>query len=403
MPDGALPIRVYTQIPAGHRWLQRYQGYQPAFACVLGFTETGLIPGISAAGATPDDRRYTAIADAEFLSQGCQTNPQYPLPPLAAGASPAIITRAVVETLSLPVYLFNAGLPQPPSVPAIDLGGTSASCLTSGNALALATVKNLFEQGLTWGEKLAQNHPSSYLILGECVVGGTTTALAVLTGLGIKAAGKVNSSHPQCNHAQKWEIVQAGLQAARERWGVGEQGRWGAGEQGSRGDEENVHSNSPGPLGPGAQGPPLELIAAVGDPMQVVVAGMAIAASRTTGVMLAGGTQMLAVYALMRDIALKYALNWQPEQIVVGTTRWVAEDPTGDTVGLAQEIGSVPLIATQLSFVTSRYGKLQAYEQGYVKEGVGAGASCIAASLYKGWKQTQLLQAIESIAERFAN
>ena len=385
MSDEPLPIRVYTQIPAGNRWLQRYQGCQPAIACVLGFTETGLIEGISAAGATPDDRRYTAIADAEFLSQGCQTNPQYPLPPLAAGASPVLITRAVMETLSLPVYLFNAGLPQPPSVPAIDLGGTSANCLTSGNALELATVKLLFEQGLTWGEKLAQNHRSSYLILGECVVGGTTTALAVLTGLGIKAAGKVNSSHPQCNHAQKWAIAQAGLLAARQRWGTLEQVSGGA--------SEHVSSNSPLP--------PLELIAAVGDPMQVVVAGMAIAASRTTGVMLAGGTQMLAVYALMRDFALKYALNWQPEQIVVGTTRWVAEDPTGDTVGLAQEIGSVPLIATGLSFATSRYEQLQAYERGYVKEGVAAGASCIAASLYKGWKQTQLLQAIESIAELF--
>ncbi|HAX77798.1 MAG TPA: TIGR00303 family protein [Cyanobacteria bacterium UBA11372] len=403
MSDEPLPIRVYTQIPAGNRWLQRYQGCQPAIACVLGFTETGLIEGISAAGATPDDRRYTAIADAEFLSQGCQTNPQYPLPPLAAGASPVLITRAVMETLSLPVYLFNAGLPQPPSVPAIDLGGTSAKCLTSGNALELATVKLLFEQGLTWGEKLALLHPSSYLILGECVVGGTTTALAVLTGLGIKAAGKVNSSHPQCNHAQKWAIAQAGLLAARQRWGLREQVSRGAGEQGSRGLRENVRSNSPLHLCSPAPLPPLELIAAVGDPMQVVVAGMAIAASRTTGVMLAGGTQMLAVYALMRDFALKYALNWQPEQIVVGTTRWVAEDPTGDTVGLAQEIGSVPLIATGLSFATSRYEQLQAYERGYVKEGVAAGASCIAASLYKGWKQTQLLQAIESIAELFTN
>lgn len=370
MPDDLLPIRVYTQLQDGHRWLQQYQGCQPVFACVLGFTETGLIPGISAAGATPEVRRYTAIADAEFLYNGAQSNPQYPLPPLKAGVTPVVITRAVVETLSLPVYLFNAGLPQPPSIPAIDLGGMPANCLTSGNALELATVKYLFFQGLTWGEKLAQN-PSSFLILSECVVGGTTTALAVLTGLGIKASGKVNSSHPQCNHAQKWDVVQAGLQAALR------------------------HSRD-------ATFSPLELIAAVGDPMQVVVAGMAIAASRTTGVMLAGGTQMLAVYALIRDLAIKYSLNWQSEQIVVGTTRWVAEDPTGDTVGLAQEIGSVSLIATRLSFATSRYLQLQAYEQGYVKEGVGAGASCIAASLYKGWNQTQLLQAVELIVERLA-
>lgn len=133
--------------------------------------------------------------------------------------------------------------------------------------------------------------------------------------------------------------------------------------------------------------------------MQIAVAGMAIAASRTNGVLLAGGTQMLAVYALIEAIAKEYSLAWQPEQIVVGTTRWVVEDSTGDTVGLAEKIGTVPLLATNLSFATSRYEKLQAYEQGYVKEGMGAGGCAIATHLYKGWEQTQLLDSIEALVE----
>ncbi len=52
-------IRVYTQIKQGQEWLRRYRGASPVFACILGFTETGLIPGISAAGLTSEDRRYT--------------------------------------------------------------------------------------------------------------------------------------------------------------------------------------------------------------------------------------------------------------------------------------------------------------------------------------------------------
>lgn len=141
--------------------------------------------------------------------------------------------------------------------------------------------------------------------------------------------------------------------------------------------------------------------------MQIVAAGMAIAASCRCGVLLAGGTQMLAVYALAEALALtaslmnQYSLTWQPEQVVVGTTRWVAEDSTGDTVGLARKIGTVPLLATGLSFATSCYPQLQAYEQGYVKEGVGAGGCAIAAHLYRGWSQFQLLQAIESLVERY--
>jgi uncharacterized protein (TIGR00303 family) len=366
-------IQVYTQELQGQQWLEHYRGHLPLFACVLGFTATGLIPGISAAGATPADRQYTAIADAEFLLNGPQPQPQYPLPPLHIGASPVLISRAVVESQHLPVYLFNAGLPKPPFL-AIDLGGAPADCLSQGLALEFATVKNLLEQGLAWGEKLAAQVPQSYLILGECVVGGTTTALAVLTGLGIAATGKVNSSHPTCNHAQKWDLVQMGLTQAGFK----------------------ILANQSSGVDP------VSLVAAVGDPMQIAVAGMAIAASRTCGVLLAGGTQMLAVYALIQAITQAYALSWQPEQIVVGTTRWVTEDATGDTVGLAKAVGSVPLLATQLSFLASRHAQLRAYEQGYVKEGVGAGGCAIAAHLYQGWNQRQLLQAIEAIADQYS-
>jgi uncharacterized protein (TIGR00303 family) len=360
-------IHVYTQIDQGEEWLRRYRGSLPLFACVLGFTETGLIPGISAAGKTPEDRKYTACADAEFLHLGCKYQAHYPLPPLTAGASPVVISRAVVEALQLPIFLFNAGLPQIPHVPVIDLGGNPARCLTQAAAMELATVQHLLQQGLIWGEKLGTIVPHSYVIFSECVVGGTTTALAVLTGLGVDAVGKVNSSHPVCNHTQKWEVVQTGLKHIQI------------------------------PLDP------LELIAAVGDPMQVAVAGMAIAASRHCGVLLGGGTQMLAVYALIEAIAQTYNLAWQPEQIVIGTTRWVAEDPTGNTVDLTLNLGCKaipPLLATQLSFAHSRYPQLQAYERGFVKEGVGAGAACIAAHLSQNWQQNRLLAAIEAQIEQ---
>ena len=121
-------IKIYTQLEPGSRWLNRYRSQRPVFACLLGFTETGLIPGISAAGKTPQDRQYTAIADSEFLINGCQSPPQYPLPPLTMGVSPVFITRAVVEKLKIPVYLFNTGLPIAPTVLNIDLGGLVAKC-----------------------------------------------------------------------------------------------------------------------------------------------------------------------------------------------------------------------------------------------------------------------------------
>ncbi|MBD2093121.1 TIGR00303 family protein [Microcoleus sp. FACHB-1515] len=356
-------IGIYSQPQLCQAWIDRFCSMQPYFACVLGFTDTGLIPHISAAGRTPRDRQFTALADAEFLYGGVQPHPRYPLPPLTAGASPTLISRAIAQSQAIPVQLFNAGLRLAPSVPCIDLGGEAANCVSTGKAIDLATVEHLLQQGLRWGEAIAAQ--TDYLILGECVVGGTTTALAVLTGLGWDAAGKVNSSHPHCNHSQKWDIVQAGLQQL--------------------------------PAG----SDPLKVVAAVGDPMQIAVAGMAIAASRSIGVLLAGGTQMLAVYALLRAIAHCRSLAWQGDRVVVGTTRWVAEDPTGDTVGLAKLLDA-PLVATRLSFANSRFDQLRAYEQGFVKEGVGAGGMAIAAHLYQGWQQTELLQAIEALAAEYA-
>lgn len=366
-------LQVHTQETQGWEWLRRYWGQRPLLACVLGFTATGLLPGISAAGATPAARKTTAIADAEFLYYGPQPQPRYPLPPLTEGISPTFITRSVLVAQQIPLYLFNSGLPMALPLPHVDLQGVPAQGVETGQALPLDRVRHLFNQGLVWGHRLAGQAAQRYVVLGECVVGGTTTALALLLGLGVAAAGKVSSSHPTCNHGQKLAVATAGLTQWR-----------------SRAADQAAH-----------RGDPLALVAAIGDPMQVVVAGMALSASRHGGVLLAGGTQMLAVYALARAIAAYHHIAWYPEQVVVGTTRWVVEDISGDAVALAQDLGDVALVTTQLSFAPSQYPALRRYEQGYVKEGVAAGGMAIAATLYQNWNQPRLLACIEALVERY--
>ncbi|MEM9216186.1 MAG: nicotinate mononucleotide-dependent phosphoribosyltransferase CobT [Cyanobacteria bacterium P01_F01_bin.150] len=364
--DGPLP--PFT----GEKWIKRFQGKRPIFACILGFTETALIPGISAAGATPDARCTTALADAEFLYAGPQPHPKYPLPPLTVGVSPAFISRAVIQGQDIPLHLFNAGLPESPSVPHIELEGQPAQCVSTGQALSPNMVKHLFSMGLQWGDRLAQDATNRYVILGECVVGGTTTALGVLTGLGWAAMGKVNSSHPTCNHRQKQTIVTTGL------------GHLGLDSSDCLPGRKRVLYH------------PEKIVASVGDPMQPVVAGMAIAASRTCGVLLAGGTQMLAVYALIWAWSKADSLFWQPQNVVIATTRWVADDPTGDTLSLAREL-QAPLLVTQFNVQKSRYPQLQKYEEGFVKEGVGAGGCAIASTMYKNWTHSHLIDAIEHL------
>ena len=368
-------IKAYTQLDRAADWIDRYRDKKPVFVGALGFTETALIPGISAAGKTPEDRSRTAHADAEFLANGVCDRVTYPLPPLIAGASPVMITRAIIQALDIQSYLFNTGLPAPLSIASDIFGQTVlpnavARCVSTGQAMALQRVEYLLACGIRVGAKLAssQSRPQRYFILGECVVGGTTTALAALLGLGVDAAGSVNSSHPTCNHDQKLQIVQGGLAKF-----------WASGRDRS---DPNF---------------PLQLLAAVGDPMQPFAAGFVIGASPVCGVLLAGGTQMFAVYALARAIARAQDIFWKPENVLVGTTRWVAEDPTGDTVGLAEKIGDVPLIVTQLNFSASHLEALRAYEHGFVKEGVGAGGCAIAGALYQNWDNDRMVYEIETL------
>ncbi|MGC1307910.1 MAG: TIGR00303 family protein [Phormidesmis sp.] len=355
------------EICAGHqadlnRWLARHRGQLPTFACLLSFTETGLVDHISAAGNTPMVRQYTALADGEFLHSGRTI--RYPFPPLAAGVSPAIISRAVIVGQSLPLQLLSTGLPAALSVPHTALAQVTAKSVDTGQAMTIVQTQALFDSGQRWGQQWGQaqaRQHGSYLVLGECVVGGTTTAQAVLTALGYRVAGQMSSSHPKGNHDQKERLVSQGI----ARWQL-------------RGD--------PSPLG---------AVAALGDPMQPVAAGIALAASRDGGVLLAGGAQMLAVYALAKAIATEKGLSWQSDRIVVGTTRWVIEDISANTTAIAQAIGA-PYLASQIDFSQSPYARLRAYERGFVKEGVGAGGCAIAAHLYQGWTRSRLRHAVEA-------
>lgn len=354
----------------GDSWLARHRSQRPVFACILSFTDTGLIPHISSAGTTPQARQYTALADGEVLATGRAQ--RFPLPPLPAGISPAIISRGILTGLNLPCHLFSTGLPAPIPFSHIALPMVVAQAVNTGRAMSLSQAEALLAAGKYWGRKLAR--AGQYLVIGECVAGGTTTAQAVLTGLGYSVAGQMSSSHRNANHQQKQTLVDQGL----HRW------------------QQRQQTEPPQDIG-------LAIAAALGDPMQIVAAGMTMAASMKGGVLLAGGSQMLAVYALADTLAMSInrriehpkKIIWQPKQVAVGTTRWVIEDMEADTVAIAQQLGAIYL-ASQLNFSQSPYFQLRAYERGFIKEGAGAGGCAIAAHLYKGWSITQIRHAIEA-------
>jgi NaMN:DMB phosphoribosyltransferase len=140
---------------------------------------------------------------------------------------------------------------------------------------------------------------------------------------------------------------------------------------------------------------PIRAVSCVGDPMQPLVAGIAVGVtSRGGDVLLAGGSQMIAVVALIDALGVSASL----EHLAIGTTRWVVEDPASDVAGLMHEVcEDLPLLAVNLNFGGSRHAGLRAYEGFVVKEGVGAGGACIAALLSTGASRADLMVQIESV------
>jgi uncharacterized protein (TIGR00303 family) len=357
------PILFAAAPERGRAFADRWRSLRPAFWCVLGHTDTCLVPGLSAAGVSEELRPLTPAADAEVVHLGeARCLPLLPSHPLGA-AGPAGITRAALGLAGIHADFVGAGLPVWPDTECSRISDHAGANITTGNAVPGAW--SLFEAGLGIGRDCASK--ASYLVLGESVPGGTTTALALLLALGYAAQGRVSGSMPGNAHALKHQVASAALVAAGLAFG---QGRLD----------------------------PLAAVGHVGDPMQPLACGIALGATQAgCDVLLAGGSQMVAVAALLLAISGRWALD----RVAIGTTRWIVEDPAADVPGLAVDVSpDLPVLAANLNFSTSRHVGLRGYEGFLVKEGVGAGGACIAALLTTGASIETLEQAIDAVYDQ---
>ena len=332
------------------------QDVVPDLLLLLAATRTAEQEGISAAGATAAARRTTALADAELLLKGPLVAPSWPLPTLPAGVSPALLSHVVAARLGLQPQVAAMGLMRQPDFDHLrlespDLG--PADCLSSGAAMPLDRVNHLWQQGEQLGAGLQRP-----LVLAECVPGGTTTAQAVLTALGFEVGDLISGSALQPPQRLKSTLVAQGLKKA--------------------GLIEGCRAEA--------------VLAAVGDPFQVVATGLLVGAVRShQPVLLGGGSQMLAVLALALHALPTTAGASLLRQVLVGTTAWLADEGASDggispMDRLVDAIGtrfgaSLAVLASGVHFDHSAHQALRDYELGYVKEGVGAGALLLLAQL----------------------
>ncbi len=337
----------------GNRWIMRdwihphfdYQPKRPLFLCVLSNTDTGKIPGVSAAGASPDLTDYTPSADAELVElHKIVTIPAIPESPEGA-TTPAVVTKAALSLSGIPSLFVTSGLRRKPAVPFVDINGSPGSDIRS--ATAVPDAGDIMERASLLGKKLARF--SDCIFIGESIAGGTTTAMAVMQALGYP--GKVSSSllnHPM---AKKQEIVDAALE------------RCGASFGSMRSD-------------------PLKAVREVGDPMIPCVLGL-LKGMGETKVVLSGGTQMAAVLCAADALGID-------GDVSIATTRYIVEDRNATFVETVETLGRRWYMADP-GLERSKIPALSCYSSGSAKEGVGAGGAVLAASL-RGITQQEIVE-----------
>lgn len=303
---------------------------RPMVALVLANTMLSTVPGISGAGPTPEATLLTPVLDAELVTTGAITSmPARPNTPTGC-PTPAAITRSMVELTGLiPVHI-NAGLVHTPTVPCMDVYGSPGGDPRKEDAVPEAAL--LYERGEVAGRLLSQH--SDLLVLGECVPGGTTTALCTLRALGYEAS--VSSAFVRNPLDLKGAVCREVL---------------------ARIDEAGIEE-------------PLDIVRATGDPMIPVAAG--IASTYSGDLFLAGGTQMLAVAATLKALR-------RPVPSLV-TTTYIRDDPTAGFTRSIAEIGTTAYYVNP-DFANIGHAGLARYCIGEVKEGTGAGGALMLARL----------------------
>jgi uncharacterized protein (TIGR00303 family) len=293
---------------------------------VAGTTRTAERDGLSAAGATRDLMLHTPSADAEILVYGDTVRaPVTPVSPSGC-PTPAAVTRAARELVGFEVTVVDGGLARPTGAPTVSVGAAPGRDIAEADPVQ--TAPGAFAAAREYGRAI----PDDELVVGETVPGGTTTAMAVLRALGEE--WPTSSSLPENPVELKERVVDAAFESSE--------------------------------IAPGQAAHTPELaVRFVGDPVLAAASGLVAGAVESgTAVTLGGGTQMLAVAALVRHAGVLAPLT-------LATTSYLAADVP--ELADATDAHDVTLVVTAPGFDDA--GPLSAFADGVAKEGAAMGGA----------------------------
>ena len=341
-------------------FLESLRGKSASFLLNTSVTKTCEISNISQAGI-PGKLYLTPTLDSEFLCVK-QVRSLEDIAQTPKGVpTPALITRAVHELKPYKnVEIVNLGLQTLPKIDYFKVHNFDINPSESINKDANINAMDIFQKGVEFTQNLELQ--SDYVILGESVPSGTTTAYATAKALGYEADELFSSSFKNSPDDIRTKTINEAMALINE--------------------EDDVFAR----------------LSKVSDNMLIFTAGFILGSTGRDDlkVVLAGGTQMASALLIANSIVEVMGGVVDAKNIALCTTKWIYEDENSDIKALLEQLNfSINAYASDFDFSLSSHPALKLYDEGEAKEGVGCGGALCYASI-NGVDKQALTNKIES-------
>ena len=339
-------------------FIESLRGAKATFMLALSNTATSSIKGITQAGI-PGSIYLTPTLDSEFMCTGqVRSLPSVATTPKGV-PTPALISRAI-HTLNpfSNIELLNLGLDVKPNIDYFKIHNFDINPSGAINKDANINAFEIFSKATAFGQ--TYECKDEYLVLGESVPSGTTSARATAMALGYDCSELFSSSFKDVPNSIRDEVVNDAL--------------------------KNITSTDD----------VFSILSKVSDNMIIFVAGFILGLNNRIPIILAGGTQMASVLLVVNSILRQMNGKIQTSNLSLCTTSWVYEDTNSDIKALLNMLDfELNTYYTDFDFMLSNHPALSLYDQGEAKEGVGAGG-CLAYGFLNGLNSEQITRKVES-------
>jgi len=321
-------------------FIEYLRGKKATFMLALSNTKTYEIPGLTQAGI-PGLLHLTPTLDSEFVCLGEVRSLDNIAETPKGVPTPALITRAVhLLNPYSNIQLLNLGLQNKPQVSyfkTFDFDINPSARIDDG---AKINAIEVFQKAVEFGQKYTTN--DDYIILGESVPSGTTTAKATALALGYDVEDKFSSSFKNVPNDIKQTTINDALKRVK------------------KGDDV------------------FNILSSVSDNMIIFVAGFILGLNNKIPLILAGGTQMASALLVVNSILKQMQGSIETSNLCLCTTSWINNDENSDIKALINMCDfDINSYYANFDFSKANHPALKLYDQGEAKEGVGAGGALV--------------------------